>query len=451
MKRQAKKVKPPGAAVKNRAARGRSPIEKPEPTSARPAEIHDPSVILPETVLQLQKQVGNRAVQQFLSTQIAPASEAQRKEQPGVTLETALTKAIRENPSMMSGHAKDLLKRIKALLATKQPGDSYVDEMQLVAAGLSTLVADLKKLPAGSKTTAEQQKKHKKWVARWLGIKQNLESDARAAMRRQLADAKAATKKMQIHMMHAYHEANRAGINPSDVKIAETDNVRTLAEKVLDLLAEISVADAKLSGRSVAPLIPVLQKTLKIVTLSFTWKATKPFMATASADMRKVQNALNLATTPLSIVGLGKFLPMFGHFAPLLTGIAGGWDTFVKSYRIKNRTWWKIKKGESLQYSEAGPVPGPVFSYLVKMMKASSPPSDAPPKEVLNHFYKYREVINKAMKEVMGKGWDKVPTRKYWLVFAETHPGQINDWVFRNRDAIWALMCGRHYAPPKRD
>jgi hypothetical protein len=452
VKKHVEKAKSPKTVKKNRSVSVNRTVDAWEPSASQAAKIRERRVIQPATVLQLQKQIGNASVQQYLARRKYDEVQIQRKDDEGMTFGELMAKAIMENPKLMAMQAKDILKDVTAVFSGKKPGDAYFTDLETVYWGLFKLVIDLTKMPEGSVTTTEQRAKAEKYAKKWVRIKAGIAADAEIKMRSDLAKAKEGTKKLQIQMLYAYHDIYAAGKEPGDVKMGDGETIKGMAEKVTDLLKSINEADAGISGRSVTPIIPVLDKTLTIVNVITGWKVTKPLAAEASKDMANLQNALSLALAGLSLSGFGKFLPLFGYIGPLLDGIAKGWDRLVSALSKKNRMWWEAREimGEDLPHPSAEPGGRAVFNYMKKMFKVSSAPSKAPSKSVLEFFYDNKTMLNKAMKEVMGKSWSKVPTRSSWLIFSETNPEKINNWVFYNRDTIWRLIYGRGMKPPEK-
>lgn len=450
MKKQIRKENSPKKIKKKRPTIEKQSTATRESTIDREAPVNYKGIIQPSTVLQLQQQVGNASVQKILSRQKA-ALQIQRDDDEGMTFGEMLATAIMENPKLMAMQAKDILKDVSAVYSEKEPGDPYFTRLETVYWGLWKLVIELNKMPEGSSTTAEQRDKAEKYARKWVSIKTDIAADAERKMRRELERAKEATKALQIQMLYAYHDIYAAGEEPGDVEMAKGETIKSVAEKITDLLKSINEADAAVSGRTVAPIIPVLDKTLTIVNVIAGWKVTKPLAAEASKDMARLQNALNLATAGLSLAGFGKFLPLFGYLGPLLDGIAKGWDKLVSALSKKNRMWWEAREvmGEDLPHPGAEPGGKAVFSYMKMMFRSSSPPTKAPSESVLDFFYDNKTMFNKALKEVMGRSWSRVPTRSSWLIFAETNPDKINSWVFYNRDTIWRLIYGRGMEPPE--
>jgi hypothetical protein len=341
---------------------------------------------------------------------------------------------------------------VAPLYSAKKPGDAYFSDLEKVYWGYYKLAIELLRMPKGSKTTTEQQDRFLKYIKKMNAIKVGIVGDAKRRMKRQLAKAKEGAKALRIQMLYAYHDIYAAGKEPGDVKMGAAGTVKGVTEKITELLKAINEADADISGRSVTPIIPVLDKTLTIVNVITGWKVTKPLASPASKGMASLQNALSLANAGLSLSGFGKFLPLFSYIGPLLDGIAKGWDRLVTALSKRNRMWWQAREvmGEDLPHPDAAPGGKPVFSYMKRIFRVTKPPSKPPSEAVLDFFYDNKEMLNKAMKEVMGKSWSKVPTRSSWLFWAETNPDKINSWVFYNRDTIWRLIYGRGMDLPSK-
>ena len=453
MKTHKEKAKSPKSAKKIRSVSINRPVDVRESLAGQAADIRERKVIQPAAVLQLQKQIGNAAVQQYLNSRKAEEIQVQREDDDeGMTLGEMWAEAVMENPKLMALQAEDFLEDVTSLFSGKEPGDPYFTDLEIVYWGFYKLILALKKMPEGSVTTAEQRKRAEKFAVKWVSIKDGIVADAERKMRRELARARKGTKALRIQMLYAYHDIYAAGKEPGDIKMGTLDTVKGVAEKVTDLLKSINEADAGITGRSVTPIIPVLAKTLTIVNAITSLKVTKPLAAEASKDMARLQNALNLANAGLSLAGFGKFLPFFAHIGPLLDGIAKGWNKLVSALSKKNRMWWEASEimGEDLPHPSAEPGGRAVFSYMKKMFRVSKAPSKAPSESVLEFFYDNKTMFNKALKEVMGKSWSKLPTRSDWLIFAETNPKKINQWVFYNRDTIWRLIYGRGMKLPKK-
>lgn len=370
----------------------------------------------------------------------------------GMPFVEELVKAVTQNPKLMALQAKDIANEISQVLAEKEPGDSYFEDLYKVYWGFYRLIAELKRMPERATTTTEQRDKAEKLAEKWANIRSCMIADAERRMRRELAKAEKGARAMRVQLLYAYHDIYEAGEEPGDVKFGSLDTVKGVAEKMTDLLKAINEADAGITGRSVTPIIPVLDKTLTVVNVISGWKVTASLAAESSKGIAALQNAWSLANAGLGLAGFGKFLPLFGHIGPLLDSIAKGWDRVDSALRKKNRLWWEARDvmGEDLPHREAEPGGGVLHSYMKKMFRTSKPLSEPPSKDVLKFFYDKREMFNTAVKDVMGEPWSEVPTKSAWLISEETDPKKINRWVFCNRDMVWRLVYGRDMDPPKR-
>jgi hypothetical protein len=422
-----------------------------EPQGLQLAAIEAGRPMAPATVLRLQRLVGNASVQRLLDGRRVSTPTVQRQKEEGKTFTQILAEAIMSSPKLLASVAKDRSKDVTDLFSKKQPGDLYFTDLETVYWGFGKLIFELEKMPEGSTTTEEQRKRFETFSAKWGEIQAGIAADAKRRVKNELARAREAAEALRVQLLYAYRDIYAAGKEPGDVKMGNLDTVKGVTEKVTDLLKAINEADAAVTGRSVTPLIPVLDKTLTIVNVITGWKVTQPLAAPASRDMARLQNALSLANAGLSLSGFGKFLPLFGYIGPLLDGIAKGWDRLVSALSRKNRLWWEAKEimGEDLPHPDTEPGGKPVFDYMKSMFRASEPPSSPPPKSVLDFFYDNKKMFDAAMKEVMGKPWSRVPTRRAWLILSETDPKEINSWVYYNRDTIWRLIYGRGMEPPK--
>jgi hypothetical protein len=407
--------------------------------------------VRPDAILQMQKQVGNKSVQKFIKRTKASKKRIQLKKEKPKSLTEILAKIVTEEPKAMAIVTKDILADVYLLYASKKPGDRYFKELDTVYWGLFRLVAELKRMPAGSVTTAGQRKKAKDLMKKLSAIKAGISSDADAKIRRELAIAKDGVKGLRTEMLYAYHDIYAAGKEPGKVKMGAVETIQGAAEKITDLLKNINEADAIASGRSITPLIPILGKSLSIVKLITGWKVTESLAAPASKDMKKVENALSLATAGLGLTGLGAFLPLFAHLGPLVDGIAKGWAVVVAGRSKKNSEWWEARaiRGTKLPHPESWPGGGPVFNYMKDMFRSSSTPSKPPSKKVVEFFAENSSMFNKALKEVMGRPLSKVPTKSS-LFSKDVDPMELNGWVFYNRDTVWRLIYGRGTKPPEK-
>ena len=437
---------------RNKSARANRPADTQEPLAIQLADIRNKRVIQPATILQLQKQIGNTAVQKYLTSRTFKENLVQREEKEEKSFLESWAEAIMANPKALASEIKSRLKNVTTLFSSKKPGEAYFTDLETVYWGYYKLVIDLNNMPEGSKTSEEQIKRFDKYSGIWRKIRTGIVRDNKSRMRRELARAKKAAKALRIQLLYAYHDIYAAGKDPDDVKMGSLDTVKGVAEKVTDLLKGINEADAGITGRTVTPIIPVLDKTLTIVNVITGWKVTKPLAGPAMKDMARLQNALSLANAGLSLSGFGKFLPLFSYIGPLLDGIAKGWGRLVSALSKKNQMWWEAREvmGKDLPHPSAAPGGKPVFSYMKFMFRVTEPPSRPPSGAVLEFFYDNKTMFNKALKQVMGKSWSKVPTRSSWVVLAETNPKKINSWVFYNRDTIWRLIYGRGMRPPKK-
>ena len=143
---------------------------------------------------------------------------------------------------------------------------------------------------------------------------------------------------------------------------------------------------------------------------------------------------------------------MFGHIPLLLGGIAQGWAANVQQRRKTSNQWWNVSQRTKKVHRDTNEQPGgaPVETYMESMFRLSEPPKQVPSKEVLNFFYENKKLFNRALKEVMGKRTDMLPTKSYWFFWSQTHPGKINEWVYFNRDTLWRLIYGRGKELPKK-
>jgi hypothetical protein len=366
------------------------------------------------------------------------------QEEEGETLGEIIAHTILMSPPLLADQASSSAEEVGKHLAGKQPGDPYFDRMYEVYSGLAGLMLDLRRMPKGRKTTEKQRRRWNELAQKWGGIENDLIASNKARAKRHLEKARRNAERWRLEMLYTYRDIYNAGDEPEDVDIG-SGSLKNLVETTKDLLAGINEADAQVSGRSVTPLIPVMDKTLSLVKLINGWKVTSGLAAESQSDLAALINAWNLSTTALGLAGFGKFLPFFGHIGPLLDGISKGYGRLVGQLRRKNRLWWKARKimGKELPHPAAMPGGKPVFSYMKKVFDASGPLSGRPSESVVDFFYENRKMFDAVAKEVMGKKWATVPTKSSWLVLTKVDPDKLNQYVYYNREMIWRLIYGR--------
>ncbi|MCP4357067.1 MAG: hypothetical protein GY796_03495 [Chloroflexi bacterium] len=406
-------------------------------------------------LLHLQQSRGNAHVQRLFPRQQADESQIQRRgpDDEGMTFSEMWAKAVMEDPKVMAIQAKSIADDIAKLLSQLKPGEPYFETLYTTYWGFGKLIVALKKMPDGATTTLEQRNAANNLAQKWANVKASMEANHKRQMKKNLAKAREGARALQIQLLYSYHDIYAAGKEPEDVKLGGLDTMKGMAEKGVDLLKAINEADAGISGRSITPVIPVLDKILSIVNVIAGWKVTSSLAADSTKAIAALQNALSLANTGLSLTGFGKFLPLFSYIGPLLDGIAKGWGRLVAALSKKNRMWWEAREvvGDDLPHPGAEPGGRAVFSYMKKIYKVSAPPSGNPSDKVVEFFDDNREMFTKSVKEVMGKSWSKVPTKRTWYLFGkEADPNKLNKWVFYNKDMVWRLIYGRGMEPPTK-
>jgi len=389
----------------------------------------------------LQRQEGTETAS---ATRAAPADVG---EEP--TFWERLREALMSDPTWLASQARDTVREIEAIFSDMEPGDRFFDRLHDVYWGFGALILELRRMPAGEKTTEAQRRRANELARRWSEIQDDMAAHHERQVRRDLEQARRAAREFRVELLYAYRDVYAAGDEPEDVEVG-SGSLKTLAEKTKDLLKSINEADANISGRSVTPLIPVLDNTLSVVNLIGGWKVTSGLAAESESDIAALQNAWSLSTTVLGLAGFGKFLPLFNHIGPLLDGIAKGWGRVVGHLQEKNRRWWQAREimGEELPHCDAMPGGCAVFTYMKNVFAASGPLPGRPPEAVVDFFDENRELFSKAATEVMGKSWAEVPTESSWIFWTEVDPGELNRWVYHNRDMAWRLIYGRGMEPP---
>ncbi|MBN1643170.1 MAG: hypothetical protein JXA09_18195 [Anaerolineae bacterium] len=417
--------------------------------------------------MQLQHSIGNAHVSRLVgagefsararaTSRVRDAAPDQRQvvqrqgDAGGATLGEMLAQAAIASPRMMSVQAKEYIAEAGKLLKTLDTSDPLYDRVYAVYWGFARLVLDLKGLAENQETTQAQRQRATDLSRKWQAIQADRAARQQRKARDTLRRARAAAEAVRMQVLYAYRDIQLAGEEPEDVAVG-AGNVQTLAEKTNDLLKAINEADAEASGRSVTPLIPVLDNALSVVKLIAGWKTLSGLAAQSQSDIAALQNAWELTTTALGIAGLGKFLPLFGHIGPLLDRIAKGWDRVVRQLQEKNRRWWEAREimGEKLPHPAAAPGGGAVFNYMKRVFQASEPLPGRPSDDVVAFFDKNREMFSRAMGEVMGESGGKVPTQSSWILWRKVDPDKLNEWVYDHRDTVWRLIYGRGWEPPR--
>ena len=303
-------------------------------------------------------------------------------------------------------------------------------------------------MPEGGQTTADQRKRATDLARRWARIQDDMAARNKRSALRALKEAREASAALRLQFLYAYRDIYAAGEVPEEVKLGSF-SLKDLAEKTKDLLKAINEADANISGRSVTPLIPVLDNTLSVVNLITGWKAASGLAAPSMKDFMALQNALSLGTTVAGLAGFGKFLPFFSHIGPLLDGIAKGWSRLVSELQKKNARWWEAREvmGEAPPHPEALPGGRQVLDYMKRIFRESGPPSGRPSEEVVDFFDENRDMFTKVASEVMGENWP-IPTESSWIFWTKVAPDKLSTWVYYNRDMVWRLIYGRGMEPP---
>lgn len=372
------------------------------------------------------------------------------QEEDGLTLSEILAQAVMRSPPLMAMEAQKLVNDITEIFSEMKPGDLFFNRIHEVYWGFGALILALRRMPEGEKTTQEQRQQADDLAQKWFDIRVDIEAHNERKARRYLDKARRATVQLRLELLYAYRDIYNAGQKPERVEVG-SGNMKMLAEKTKDLLKAINEADAAISGRSVTPLIPVLDNTLSVVSLITGWKVTSGLTSESEAGIAALQNAWSLSTTGLGLAGFAKFLPLFSHVGPLLDGIAKGWGRVVSQLQKKNRLWWEARDvlGEELPHPAAMPGGQAVFAYMKRVFRASEELPGRPSDDVVDFFDKNREMLGKAATEVMGKSWAKVPTKRSWIFWTKVDPDKLNRWVYYNRDMVWRLIYGRGMEPPR--
>jgi hypothetical protein len=371
------------------------------------------------------------------------------QEEEGLTLSEMLAQAVMTSPRLMASQAEEYVNDITEIFSGMEPGDLFFDRIHEVYWGFGALILALRRMPEGEKTTQEQRQQANDLARKWFDIQDDIEAHNEREARRNLEEARQAAEQLRLELLYAYRDIYTAGQDPEDVEVG-SGNMKMLAEKTKDLLKAINEADASLSGRSVTPLIPVLDNTLSVVNLISGWKVTSGLASESESAIADLQNAWSLSTTALGLAGCGKVLPLFSHIGPLLDGIAKGWSRVVSQLQKKNRLWWEARDvmGEELPHPAAMPGGQAVFTYMKRVFRASEPLPGRPSDAVVDFFDDNRKMFSKAATEVMGKSWAEVPTESSWLFWTTVDPDKLNRWVYYNRDMVWRLIYGRGMKPP---
>jgi len=384
--------------------------------------------------------------QNILAPVNQPGTVVQRQEDEGEYpgFWEAWAKAIEEIPSYMADHIDSILKEMDPLFEDLSEGNLYFNQITEAYSELWFLKLELRQMEGDSKTTEDQRTRAHKYYQQWLSAQEGLEAANLRRTKDILRQAAEADELLKIQLTYAYSDIYHAGKEPGDVKVGSS-NMKDLAAKGVDLLKAINEADALVTGRNVAPVIPVLDKALAIVNLITGWKVTSDLASESQEGMKALQNAISAATTVLGLAGFGKFLPLFAYIGPLLDGIAKGWDRIVGKLREKNRMWWQARDvmGEDLPHGEEEPGGREVFNYMKKVFEESSPLKGKPSGGVVEFFDKNRQMFSDTAKQVMGKSWGGIPTESSWLFWEEVDADKLNGWVFYNREMTWRLIYGR--------
>ena len=414
-----------------------------------------------DRLLELQMRVGNRAVLRLLAQGTVPATGVpflQRQEEDdegeAVTLREqvveAYSDAVMTHPPLMVMHLRGVLREVRSLFSGMEPGLPFFDRVEGVYWDLGRLILQLRQMPEGQEVTAGQQERAMVLVEEWNSIQADIAAHNARQARSELARARDATAALRSDLLYAYREASAAGETPEEVEIGG-GTLKTLVENTNDLLQAINEADANISGRSVTPLIPVLNKTRSVVSLIGGWKVTSGLAAESQKEIAALQNAWSLSTTLVGLAGFGKFLPFFGHIGPLLDNIAAGWAPVVSALQEKNRISWQAREvmGKELPHPEAEPGGKEVFNYMIAVFHASEPLRGEPTDPVVKFFAKNQEAFNWAATEVMGNSWAEMPTESSWIFWENVDPDRLNEWVHDNREMVWKMIYGRGMDPAK--
>ena len=373
------------------------------------------------------------------------------QDEEGLTLEEIggmIAQAIMKSPPHLAQNVTGQLQDVEGVFANMQPGELFFESLNSLYLDLFALAFELLRMPEGEQTTPDQRKRATDLARKWSRIQDDMAAHNKRKARRDLKEAREASAALRLELLYAYRDVYAAGEEPEDVQLGSF-NLKDLAEKTKDLLQAINEADANISGRSVTPLIPVLDNTLSVVNLITGWKAASGLAAPSTKDFMALQNALSLGTTVAGLAGFGKFLPFFSHIGPLLDGISKGWSRLVRELQKKNARWWEAREvmGEDSPHPEALPGGRQVLDYMKRIFRRSSPPSGHPSEAVIDFFDENRDMFTKAPSEVMGENWP-IPTESSWIFWTKVAPDKLNTWVYYNRDMVWRLIYGRDMEPP---
>lgn len=391
----------------------------------------------------LQQAAGNRAVAHLLAatgpTPVVARQEADAQEIPLLSV---------ENAALLSLLCHDRVEDIAPLLRRYVEDDRYGQDLHDAYWGFATLGRQTAVRDGQNRrSTPQELDRLEHLVGLWSRVRERITSDHAATARSTLARSQAQALALQVHLVFAYRQAILAGQDPAEIDLTGSDkSLKFVAEQVVSLLSAINTVQAADVGRDIAPLVQVLDKTLTVVNVFSDWQQTGPLMSPISADIRALRNAWTAGTGATSLLGISQYLPLFSHIPMCLEHIQGAFDTISRHAQAENRVWWQLRDtfgGDRLYRPNAEVGGQPLHTYLLGVFRASSAEAVPRPSETVVEFFDdRRDMFDTVERDVMGQGWDTIPTERSWIVLEAVDPGRLNRWVHRNRETVWRLLYG---------
>lgn len=340
--------------------------------------------------------------------------------------------------------------RIGPLLSEMNQFDYLFDEVYDVYWGLAQIERELSALTAGQEPSKEQYGRINDYQERWDSIKDRMAARNRRQVRNDLRRAKEEAEKLRTELLYTYRDVHNAGSTPDEIQVSG-GSLKDVAENVKDLLIAINDADAQLTGRSVTPLIPVLNKSLSIVNLLAGWEQTSGLATESQQNMAHLQNLWSGSTTAIGLIGLGKHLPLFSHIGPMLNVISQQFDVIVSAIQEQNKIYWQLRDVLGSDVRNPHELPGgkAVFDYMRAVFRSSEPLSETPSGDVLQFFLRNRRMFDDIARDVKDRPWATTPVERRFLFGSKIDEDRFNSWVFYNRTWVWRAIYGRGMEPPR--
>ena len=286
-----------------------------------------------------------------------------------------------------------------------------------------------------------------------VAIREEIANAQRVAVQREMnqvaAQARATARRaeqLQPHLNNCLRSAFRSGDSDAISSVTGTlgsvidigMGLHSLARESTEAVASFRGIDLPSVGRYVTAL-DKLNRGLALFNLAFSLTQTEA-TTQMQEGMRKLTNAAGAFSSLATLTGLPAHMGLYAnlYLVPLTQAIMTGISRLTSLLQQENDIWTEVF-GEPARY---GVEPGgrPMWRFMVSVMKASSA-AEVPriSDEVAEYLVEHREALE------AGAG-EQVPTSGWWF-WRDLRTERARNWVFNNRERVWAMFYGSRVVP----